>query len=687
MRKHLHVLFALIVLLPVAVAAQPRWEWIRTAMNTGFDDSWSIAIAPNGDVRIAGTFNDSISFADNETLLAYGNYDGFVARYTKSGNYFSSNVYGGLDVDDVTSIAVDNKGNLYVCGSFNQQIAVGGEVLEAFDLASTDMFLAKFDRFGVYQWAQVYGSKDFDESAPFVAVDSTGNVYLTGIYGRTATFGTKTLISNGKADMFLIKVTSAGETEWAQRIGGIENDKGLGVAVTPDGQSVYVVGTFEGRVEFDNKTFESYSGTTDMFAVRYNAAGTMMWSKRIGSSKQERGIAVASDKDANCVIAAAVWQGTDFDNVPVAVDGGNATDLAVARISRNGTLEYVKPFGATFEEYPYSVTTDYRGAILVAGYFDSTTVFDGNAFESQGGRDGFVARFFPDGEFEWFRTMGGPHLDEMRAVAVNANGLPYVTGVFDTEALFDDGQVIKGSRYSDVFIAEIACGPSTYVKNGVSDTICVGEERILTAQTGYPSYVWYLDGAATTNTTNKFNTKTLTRGTHTVTVRITDHYGCIANSDTLEFVVVGPDAPVISRDGMTLRATAGFATYQWYREGVAIPGATSETYTATQDGLYFVEVGDGSPCSSRSNTIVIGTTDVADETGVSIRMYPNPTDGVVTIDGEALDQQRIVVIDALGRLVLSTSVSGTSVLLDLGQLPVGPYAVHVGATVMQVIRR
>jgi hypothetical protein len=262
-----------------------------------------------------------------------------------------------------------------------------------------------------------------------------------------------------------------------------------------------------------------------------------------------------------------------------------------------------------------------------------------------------------------------------------------VAGTFDTEALFDDGQVIAGSRYSDVFVAEIACGPSTYVKNGVGDTICFGEERILTAQTGYPSYVWYLDGAATSNTTNKFNTKTLTRGTHTVTVRITDHYGCIANTDTLEFVVVGPEAPGISRDGMTLRATAGFATYQWYREGVAIPGATSDTYTVTQDGLYYVEVGDGSPCTSRSNAIVIGSTDVAEESGSSIRVYPNPTDGMMTIDGATLDQQRVVVIDALGRMVLSTTVTGTSVLLDLGQLPVGPYAVHIGTAVMQVIRR
>jgi hypothetical protein len=60
---------------------------------------------------------------------------------------------------------------------------------------------------------------------------------------------------------------------------------------------------------------------------------------------------------------------------------------------------------------------------------------------------------------------------------------------------------------------------------------------------------------------------------------------------------------------------------------------------------------------------------------------------VLTVDGLMMDRQNIVVVDALGRSVMSLTVSGTSATIDLGQLPAGPYAIRIGSTIVPVIRR
>ena len=143
-----------------------------------------------------------------------------------------------------------------------------------------------------------------------------------------------------------------------------------------------------------------------------------------------------------------------------------------------------------------------KGNIFVGGYYDSTTTVGGNNEQSAGGRDGFVARLMFNGDVDWIRSCGGPYDDEIRGVVVDPKNIPYVCGVFDTYADFED-QRIQGDRFTDVFVAALDCGPSTTLKPRVKQLdICEGQDSLIQSRFGYPAYQWFVNGTLDPTFTN-----------------------------------------------------------------------------------------------------------------------------------------------------------------------------------------
>ncbi|MBK9184701.1 MAG: hypothetical protein IPM83_16810 [Ignavibacteria bacterium] len=197
------VLLLAIVLCSLGAQAQ-RWNWVVPATGPSFDEVWSMGIAPAETFHLTGSFSDSLDFS-GQVVTSYGNYDIFTARYNNKGQILAANGHGGFDVDDAQSIVVDKNGNYYFAGSFAVEALIAGELIEAIDVTSTDMFVAKFDKLGSLQWVKVFGSPTYDEGAPYLAVDSLGSVYVTGGVGGRGQFDTKSYQSVGKLDAFCCK--------------------------------------------------------------------------------------------------------------------------------------------------------------------------------------------------------------------------------------------------------------------------------------------------------------------------------------------------------------------------------------------------------------------------------------------------------------------------------------------------
>lgn len=671
------------------LSAQPKFLWTKLGLGPLFDNVYALGISPQGNLSFAASFVDSTA-VDGLSVESRGNYDIALGRMAKNGQILALNAYGGLNDDDVRSLAVDNEGNTYLVGSFSYAALIGEDVY-AENEASADMFIAKWSRLGIFQWVKPFGGS-YDESAPYVACDSVGNVYLAGAYGGTnVTFGTQRFTAAGLGDMILLKINGAtGDVIWAKNGGGVGSDQALGVSVTPNGDAIYVAGTFEQVGTWSGDRLESVGGKADFFMACYDQAGALKWLKKAGYPEVDRTIAVGIDANGDMLLTGAINRTTTFDGQVITANGENRSDLFVARITKGGSTTLLKRYGDIFEEVGYSITSDAKNNIYVAGAYDSVITVEGNVYLAEGGLDAFVMKLRPDGSFDWLRSVGGPYDDEMRAVIVDAQNIPYVAGNFDTRLVVDN-EAQDGKRYMDFFIGAIECGPNTALRPTAPDiNICLGADSAIVAQAGYPEYAWLVNDASVTNPgRNVFDLSGLPEGQHKVKVRITDFNDCsLVSREITVTVTQGMAKPLISQAGQTLACSEPTAMiYVWYREGKVIPGQSSYTCPVVGNGLYRVRVTDSAGCTRWSDAFIIGTTSVDEAEGdlSNVRVYPNPTRGTITVDGLA-DGSSLLIVDVLGRTVAQRDDVSGSTTIELEDQPHGLYTLVIRSAQRELTR-
>ncbi len=163
---------------------------------------------------------------------------------------------GGTEIDRGFAITADPAGNTYVTGSFSGTAPFGPFTLTS--AGSDDIFVAKYDGGGNVLWAQSAGGTSVDQGLA-IAVDDSGNSYVTGVYSSSATFGSFTISSSaGTRDVFIVKYDGNGNALWARSAGGTTLDEGRGIAVDDAGNS-YVTGTFSPPATFGSFTLTSGS--------------------------------------------------------------------------------------------------------------------------------------------------------------------------------------------------------------------------------------------------------------------------------------------------------------------------------------------------------------------------------------------------------------------------------------------
>ncbi|MBI1956110.1 MAG: SBBP repeat-containing protein, partial [Acidobacteria bacterium] len=197
-------------------------------------------------------------------------------------------------------VAVDGSGNVVVTGQFFGTVDFGGGVLSG--TGGLDIFAAKFSGTdGSHTWSKRFGSTS-DDYGQGVAVDSSGKVAVTGFFIGTVDFGGGGLTSAANTDIFVAKYSGTdGSYLWSKRFGSTSDDIGNSVAVDSSG-NVVVTGFFNGTVDFGGGGLTS-AESNDIFVAKYSGAeGSHLWSKRFGSTSTDQGLGVAVDSSDNVVV-------------------------------------------------------------------------------------------------------------------------------------------------------------------------------------------------------------------------------------------------------------------------------------------------------------------------------------------------------------------------------------------------
>jgi len=193
--------------------------------------------------------------------------------------------------------------------------------------------------------------------------------------------------------------------------------------------------------------------------------------------------------------------------------------------------------------------------------------------------------------------------------------------------------------------------PASYITYSTALQFCEGSAVVLNANAGAGlTYQWLKNGTPIGNT----SITNIANQSGTYSVRVSNTFGCSMLSDTLNVQVYPKPHPVITSSGGVLSTTNSYVTYQWFFNNNPIGGATNPTYTFTQNGSYKVHVIDANGCDNTSEIFFVNNLGVAGTPGAnSIKVYPNPTSGVVHITSAV--RVKVNLRDVTGKTILEAS--------------------------------
>lgn len=289
--------------------ASGNFVWVKQMGGTGADVGTAITMDAGGNIYVTGTFQETANFdtsSNTYSLTSAGGEDIFIAKLNPAGNIVWIKQMGGTDSDYSGAIALDDAGNIYTTGNFNDVVDFdpGSGTSNLTSAGTIDVFVSKLSNSGNFIWAKQMGGSGMDY-ANSITVDASNNIYVTGVFNSISDFnmgsGSYTLTSYGNDDIFIAKLNATGNFVWAKQMGGSDFDAGNSIIVDALGY-VYTTGYFGGTSDFNTgpaiTTFTS-AGSRDIFISKLSPSGAFVWAKQMGGTGSDRGNAITIDAFGN----------------------------------------------------------------------------------------------------------------------------------------------------------------------------------------------------------------------------------------------------------------------------------------------------------------------------------------------------------------------------------------------------
>ena len=566
------------------------------------------AVDAAGNSYLAGVFSDQTTLVlGGVTLTKIGTQDGWLAKLDASRTVvWAKNIGGSGAITLGRGIAVDASGNVYFSGSFETANLTTPALAK---IGDRDGFAIKFDRNGTITWATNFGGSGASTLGRGIAVDASGNVYLSGdLTGANLTTPAVSLL--GITDALALKLTSSGTIAWAKNFGGagaIANTQG--VAVDSSG-NVYLSGDFL----INDLTTPALTkiGRQDGFTLKLDSGGATTWAKSFGGSLADvtaRGLAL--DGSGNVYFSGYLERASL--TTPTVTKIGTRDALAF-KLDSSGNTTWAKNFGGSGASATgRGIAVDSTGNVYLSGFF-RTAHLTIPALTRIGTQDAFALKLNSSGATTWAKNFGG--------------GGATATG--SSLALDSVGNVYLGGHLegSNATVPALTLGANS-------------DAMLIVAYLPEPS----VPGAPTGATATAGNAQA------TVSFTAPAHAGGIAHTGTVAIT------------GYTVTSSPGGATATGSVSPVTVTGLTNGTsYTFTVTATNSVGTGSASSASNAVTPLAPaltptfgGTSATADGFTASITNYDSNTTfaGTATASG-------IVTISGTGLVTVTGLAAGTS---------------------------
>lgn len=263
-----------------------------------------------------------------------------------------------------------------------------------------------------------------------------------------------------------------------------------------------------------------------------------------------------------------------------------------------------------------------------------------------------------------------------------------------------DGTVGNNPATSNTITVTVTTPVAPSLTISGDNTICSATSTTFSAAASNggsaPTYQWQVNGANVGSNNSTYTSSTLTNGS-TITCILTSSSTCVttssATSNTLTMTVTAsPSAATVTYSGGVLTSSSSTGN-QWYLNGNAISGATSQSYTPTQNGNYTVVVTSNGCPSAASNAYTVTGLGIEELNVYQLSVYPNPSQGEfsVSFNASITEAYTIKVYDEVGRLVYNENIENQNGQyikeVKLGEVASGIYNVTLSNGSNEVTRK
>ena len=416
-------------------------QWYTFYGSSSYDFAYDSAVDGNGNLIIAGQSNASW-LGDNNAAPKHahgGASDIVVVKLNNAGTYQWHTFWSAEINDNGASIAVDGSGNVYFAGNAGGPWVgpTGQKPIHPFaGVDQTDIVVTKLNSSGAYQWHTFYGSSQTDQ-ADAIAVDSAGNVYVTGFsdadWQGDGNATPKHPFTAGSV-IFILKLNKDGVYQW-HTFYGASISQGTGLVI--NSSYLYITGNSSDTWLGDNVQSPIHpfnvSGI-NLFVLKIRLDGTYQWHTFYPNGYPDK---ITADSAGNVYATGAAfgtWQGPAPANAaPIHAFSGNR-DLFILKLDPSGAYQWHTFYGGNGGNIDegYDIAVDPQGKIFVTGTSNVNWLGDGGAapIHASAGLGGILLLCLnTSGVYQWHAFYGSNHYDSGRGISLDGKGGLFILGM------------------------------------------------------------------------------------------------------------------------------------------------------------------------------------------------------------------------------------------------------------------
>lgn len=351
-----------------------------------------------------------------------------------------SKIFGDSANQAILDVKVNPAGDLLVFGFFTGEMT--GLMPPLVSAGSNDLFLMKMSPAGEVLWARSWGDVG-DQSAGAMAIDAGGNIVLAGSFQGGIDFGPgNVLLTVGSDDIYVAKLDGDGNTIWAKQYGDDKSQIGRDVAVTPLGD-ICVVGAFAGVTNFGDTDVMS-SGLNDAFIVKLAGNGSLLWKRIVGDAMVQTAAAIAVDSLGDAVVTGFYQGSVTFGDTMLS----NPGDIFVTKLGTDGAFLWAKSL-SVLDAQPQPSGD---GGVWLSGSVAVPVNFGGGQLTPAGLYDVYLAKLDSNGSYVNAKLFGGGGAEGTTDISVDEAGSVLIAVQGDGGIDFGDGPLLSSGE-NDVFVA------------------------------------------------------------------------------------------------------------------------------------------------------------------------------------------------------------------------------------------